>query len=147
MKGPMACGTFGQRRINSQQLVKMERLEQYDFPCSHAMMGSVIPGVRQPFTKTTRATYPDRSVHKKLVKDGYEIDPVKRLYNESDPTKDFYGRLMAGLQKTTYDKMAQPHAPGHGVMSKLKELLGHTPGAEMQPGYEETRENRDWRTS
>ena len=131
----------------------METFPQYDFPTNHLMVGSVIPGKLQRIGNVRLVSYPDGTRNPLLVGRERTIDPVAK-----------------------YPSMHGEHTKDHPMLKRLKELFhsdkppqkaGYAPGGfdpiprprdenqqgfvaqprGLPPGYEEWRENRDWRRS
>ena len=92
------------------------------------MVGSVIPGVRQDVT-TRLVNYMDFSTEAKLKQTKKPVNPL-----------------------ISVPPMNGPHSAGTSIMEKLKSLLAggknappHIDGPQLREGYQEVRENRDWR--
>ena len=89
---------------------------------SYAMVGSVVPGIRQMIT-TRLANYPDHTLEK-LITRRRVFDPISR-----------------------YPTMNQEHAGKHSMMDKLKHMLSGQQGPQARTGYQPIQENLDWRRS
>ena len=90
----------------------------YNFPMSWAVVGSVIPGLARRYAVKI-VNHPDGTQSVRHVK---PVDPVKR-----------------------FPQMEDPHAKGHPMMEKLKQMLQSSGQAQMMPGYERVKEDLSWR--
>ena len=105
----------------------------YDFPVNGLMTGSVIPGVRMPLAPSQIRTYED---HTSYVVRGV-LPQLDKTIRATRARVDHIVR---------YPSMHGEHTKGHGVLERLKELLGHKDQKpQTAPGFEPVAENRMWR--
>ena len=96
----------------------------FNFPMSFAMVGSVIPGTRRVYSVRTvnHSDLTSKIIHRKLT-----ADPVLKHAEKS------------------YPSMHDKNTKGHPTLEKLKQLLGAGDRPKMRPGFERIKENLAWR--
>ena len=107
------------------------------YPMSHAMVGSVIPGVLRRYPVRI-VNYPN--LESAVVTRDKPVDPVKR-FPEKPPDMNMEhgkGHPIMGLLKHLMG------SKGKGPHPLMKKFMGPDQG-EMAPGYERIKEDLSWR--
>ena len=106
----------------------LQPLGEVFFPMSHAVVGSVIPGILRRYPVKI-VNYPnfEQAVVQRV---GKPFDPVKRFPEKEKPS--------------SVPDMKMEHGKAHPIMEKLKQMMGARP-AVMRPGYERIKEDLSWR--